>query len=84
MIGVGVMRGSFGPLWRMCAGLRVEGDCDRAGFGGFGASNDVGDDHAVAAVDAVEVSDGDDGWLSRPGKFLKGAVYLHYAFDCLA
>ena len=77
--------GDEGKAWAVVkdvGGVGVEGDgggADRfpgCGAEFFGAGDDRGDDGAVAAVDAVEVADGDDGGAGEGFEFSEGAGYL--------
>ena len=58
----GVMRGWLRFGAEDAGGMGVEGDGDGWNAEGAGACDDLGDDPLVAAMDAVEVADGGDGW----------------------
>ena len=60
-------------------GVGVEGDDERAEAKGAGATEDVADDPAMAAMDAVEVADGGDGGRERGRELVEVAVDVHQA-----
>ena len=73
LFGDGGDEGEAGIGAKDVGGVGVEGDSDGTGVQGFRAVEDGGDDHAVAAVDAVEVANGDDGGAGEGREFGDGA-----------
>lgn len=60
-------------------GVGVEGDDERAEAEGAGAAEDVADDPAMAAMDAIEVADGGDGGREGGRELVEVAVDVHQA-----
>jgi len=61
--------------------MRVEGDGDGPGAERAGAGDDLGDDPLMAAMDAIEVADGGDGWTEVGGNLCELAEDLHQAIS---
>ena len=62
-------------------GVGIEGDGDGADASCARLRYDLGDDPLVAAMDAVEVADGGDGWAEVSGDVGELTEYLHQAIS---
>ena len=67
----------IGLLAEDAGGVRVKGDGEGGYAERFSASDDLGDDPLMAAVDAVEVPDGGDGGAEAGRELGETAVDLH-------